>query len=327
MMTAIESANDLLATQIWHLDYATGEARKITNDLNNYRLISLSADGKSLLSVQEDQTSNIWIAPGGDAATAVQIKSVSGKTDGRDGVDWLSDDKLVYHSVVGGSDGIWSVDSDGKNRKQLTAAGKAGYFPSVSTDGRFIVFVVERGGMRGIWRMDPDGSNAKQIIDGRGIGNNPVASAEFIIYRSNDGLWKVSIAGGEPQQISKEDLNRCAISPDGKYIAGQLGREGESGTKFGVIAVDGGTPLLTFDAKLSLPARIRWSADGRAVTYVSQENAASDIWSQPVDGGEPKKLTNFQADHIFSFSWSRTNKLAISHGTSTSDVVLIRNVK
>jgi len=76
-----------------------------------------------------------------------------------------------------------------------------------------------------------------------------------------------------------------------------------------------------------MPARIRWAPDGRAVTYLSAQNGISDIWSQPIDGGKPKRLTNFKADTIFSFDWSRDNKLVISHGISASDVVLIRNAK
>ncbi len=78
---------------------------------------------------------------------------------------------------------------------------------------------------------------------------------------------------------------------------------------------------------LTLPARMRWTPDGRAVTYIGRQDGQADIWSQPIDGGEPKRITNFKADDIFSFDWSRDNKLAISHGTSESDVVLIRNAK
>lgn len=78
---------------------------------------------------------------------------------------------------------------------------------------------------------------------------------------------------------------------------------------------------------MALPAHIRLTPDGRAVTYVSVVDRLADIWSQPIAGGEPKKITNFRADEIFSLSWSPTNNLAISHGTSTSDVVLIRNVE
>jgi len=79
---------------------------------------------------------------------------------------------------------------------------------------------------------------------------------------------------------------------------------------------------------MALPAHVRLTPDGRAVTCVSVVDGLADIWSQPIaGGGEPKKITNFRADEIFSFSWSPTNNLAISHGTSTSDVVLIRNVE
>jgi Tol biopolymer transport system component len=82
-----------------------------------------------------------------------------------------------------------------------------------------------------------------------------------------------------------------------------------------------------FDVKFELPARIKWAPDGRSVTYVSREAGIRDIWSQPIDGSAPKRITNFNADQIFAFDWSRDNKLVISYGTSTSDVVLIRNSK
>src|SRR5688500_15460841 len=94
-----------------------------------------------------------------------------------------------------------------------------------------------------------------------------------------------------------------------------------------VLPIEGGTQAKVFEAKIAFPARIRWAPDGRAVTYVRRPEGLADIWSQPLDGGEPKRLTNFKADAIFSFDWSRDNKLVISHAVSASDVVLIRNAK
>ena len=92
-----------------------------------------------------------------------------------------------------------------------------------------------------------------------------------------------------------------------------------------VLPIDGASPAKIFDVEFQLPARMRWTPDGRAVSYIARQNGLADIWSQPIDGSEPKRLTNFKADDIFSFDWSRDNKLVISHGTSTSDVVLMRN--
>jgi len=50
----------------------------------------------------------------------------------------------------------------------------------------------------------------------------------------------------------------------------------------------------------------------------------SNIWLQPVDGEEPRQLTDYKTDFIFSFDWSRDGKqLALSRGTEDRDVILI----
>jgi len=49
---------------------------------------------------------------------------------------------------------------------------------------------------------------------------------------------------------------------------------------------------------------------------------------QPFDGGAPKQLTNFTSDRIFWFDFSRDGKqVALSRGTQTSDVILIRDFR
>jgi Tol biopolymer transport system component len=324
LISAAEKASDFHAQQIWYLPYPSGEARKITNDLNNYGSIRLNADSSILVTIQEDKAANIWVAPNGDASRATQLSSVSSKLDGFDGVTWTPDSKIVYHSMAGGKEGIWIMEADGKNRRQLTTGETVDFNPSVSADGRYVVFTSERTGAPGIWRMDIDGGNPKQLVSN---GSNWTATAaEWVVYGLENSLWKVPIDGGEPVQIGGENMVRCAVSPDGKLVACSLENPG-SPAKLAVISIEGGAPVKVFDAQIALPARIRWMPDGRVLTYVSSRDGAVDIWSQPIDGGEPKKLTDFKANRIFSFDWSRDNKLVISHGTSTSDVVLIRNAK
>jgi Tol biopolymer transport system component len=78
----------------------------------------------------------------------------------------------------------------------------------------------------------------------------------------------------------------------------------------------------------TLSSHFQWSTDGLALTYVDTQKGASNIWSQPLSGGPPKKLTDFRSDQIFSFAWSPDGKqLALARGTETSDVVLIRDFK
>ena len=62
--------------------------------------------------------------------------------------------------------------------------------------------------------------------------------------------------------------------------------------------------------------------------YIDTINGISNIWSLPIDGSAPKQLTNFKTDQIFWFDFSHDGKqLALSRGTQTSDVILIRDFK
>jgi Tol biopolymer transport system component len=323
LMTAAEKASDSQSRQIWHLSYPGGEARKITNDLNGYISISLNADSSVLVTVQQNQAMDIWVAPDGDASRATQFKSVSSNMDGLDSVRWTPDGKIVFNSMAGGRDGIWIMEADGKNRKQLTTSETVDYNPSVTMDGRHVVFVSERTGAPTIWVMDIEGSNQRNL----GVtGFNPQAGDGWVVYPNRQSLWKSQIGGGEPVQLSEQQLIRCAVSQDGKMVACSLEEPG-SPIRLAVLPIDGSSPAKIFDVKFDLPARMRWTPDGRAVTYIGRQEGFDDIWSQPTDGGEPKKITNFRADEIFSFDWSPDNRLVISHGTSTSDVVLITNAK
>ena len=325
VITAAAAATEYRSRQLWYVPYPGGEPRKITNDLNDYTSISLTADSSALVSVQEDIAASIWVAPDGDAARATELKSVSGKLDGYEGVVWTPDNRILYTSMASGNEDIWIMDADGKNRKQLTTSENPDFWPSVSVDGRYIVFTSERGRARKAWMMDIDGNNPRELF----VGNNPLGAGDWIIVGTNNGLTKIPVNGGDHVQIDSRGQQRmrsCVVSPDAKRIACQTDNLGEP-AKLAVLEIDGTAPAQVFNVKLDLPGRIRWARDGRAITFVSRKDGERDIWSQPIDGGEPKRLTNFKSDQIFAFDWSADNLLVISHGKADSDVVLIRNTK
>ncbi len=73
---------------------------------------------------------------------------------------------------------------------------------------------------------------------------------------------------------------------------------------------------------------LRWTPDGRSILYVADRNGASNVWSQPADGGAPKQLTDFKTDLIWTFDLSPDGKqLVMSRGRNVDDVVLISNAK
>ena len=75
----------------------------------------------------------------------------------------------------------------------------------------------------------------------------------------------------------------------------------------------------------SVGRQLRWPADGQTVTYFLQKGAAVNLWSQSLDGGPPRQITNFP-DAIVAYDWSPDGKqLALTRSTQSRDVVLITN--
>ena len=267
-----------------------------------------------LVTVQADRDTNIWVAPNGDVGRATQLTSVSSELDGSIGVAWTPDGKIVYYSMTAGKEGIWIMEADGKNRKQLTTGETVDFFPSVSPDGRYIVFASDRTGQRNIWRMDIDGSNPKRLTD---RGNYPQATAEWVVYSVGRGtrLWKVPIDGGEPEQLG-ENMSWSAVSPDGKLIACVLNKTGQVfGNDLAVLPIEGGAPVKVFDANLRPPG-VFVGPGRRAVTYLRSRRYFRPGVSLTK---RTKKLTTASRCHISSIV-TLTNSSSL---TALHNVVLI----
>jgi Tol biopolymer transport system component len=108
LVTAEESA--AAPVQVWHIALKTGSATRITNDLNNYSDLTMTADSSKLAAVQVDAVSNIWVAPEADASRARQIGSEVGWIQE---AAWTPDGRIVYRSNAGGSADIWVMNADG----------------------------------------------------------------------------------------------------------------------------------------------------------------------------------------------------------------------
>lgn len=323
-MIATAADESVSPIQLWYISYPGGEAQRITKDSNDYRDISLTSDSDSLVSVQSNRLTSIWLAPNGDASRATRIASGVGWTYG---LAWTPDNKIIYSTVASGKLDIWSMLADGTAKTQLTIDAGSNYHPAVSRDGRYIFFSSTRTGPFNIWRMDADGSNPKQLTSG-GSDSNPYPSPDgrWVVYQSGGTkptLWKVPVEGGQPQQLSYTTSSTPVVSPDGQLIACRHWDEVSNTLKIAIIPFAGGRAINTYDIPILLRQRIRWTPDGRALLYIDTRAGISNIWRQAIDGGPPTQMTDFKADQVFSYDWSYDNKhLACERGVETNDVVL-----
>jgi Tol biopolymer transport system component len=137
------------------------------------------------------------------------------------------------------------------------------------------------------------------------------------------------VQGGKATEVaSMPGGGGGTISPDGKRVAYNF----QEGTpvpqpKLAIVRAEGGSPLKVFVTP-SGSREMRWSPDGRGLQYLLTRHGATNVWEQPLAGGEPRQITKFTSGLIFGFAWSRDGKqLFLAKGNQTSDVVLISNFK
>jgi Tol biopolymer transport system component len=317
--------------QLWILALPEGSLRKITSDLNNYRQLAVSADGRNLATSYKQLDSSIWIAPIDRPSDAKQIVINAGRMDGFGGLTWLPGNRLLF---VGSEPQkqIWCMDFDGNHRQQLTYLKDDALDPSVTKDGSNILFTFENG----VWRMGVDGSEPRQIVETKTSRSLAAISPDgaWFVYQDTAGLLRRSILGGDPTLIDPAgDLP--AVSRDGRKIAFEHWGD-DKDLQLGVVAADSTGPprFLPFLPKTEeqVPTMgnqpIQWTPSGDAITYVRTIGGVSNLWSQPVTGGPPKQITRFTSGYIWRHAWSMDGKyLALARGTFSKDAVLFSDLR
>jgi eukaryotic-like serine/threonine-protein kinase len=327
VLVAVGSVKDSRA-QIWQIPYPAGEPRRFTNDLSNYSpYLDLTRDGRTLATLDNTQISNIWIAPAGKAAQATQI-TTGGVADlavapGPNG-------KLLVRSRGGEVD---LINSDGSQRTTIMPQAR-NFAAIVNCGDRYIIFDSYDGTNSALWRTDADGSNPIRLV-ADSVGEEDCSpDGKWLIYDTNTSvgtvLYRMPIEGGASTEIGKATGGGGSprISPDGKFVAYDV-QEGDPvpQKRFVVSPAEGGARTHDFVAPSGSSAS-QWSPDGKALQYLLTRKGATNVWEQPLAGGEPHPVTDFTSGQIFDFAWSRDGKqLLLAKGTVTRDVVLISNFR
>jgi Tol biopolymer transport system component len=149
-------------------------------------------------------------------------------------------------------------------------------------------------------------------------------------------MWKTSSGSRQPIKLDP-NVGYTSISPDGRWIAFQTWGENGKGYRIKIVASDGnGSPrFLPFPNESQIPESvgmgdlpIRWTADGKSITYVRTQHGASNIWVQPIDGSPAKQLTTFTSMYIWRHAWSSDGKwLVMARGNFSRDAVMLTDVR
>ena len=321
----VMAASDRLgANQLWRISYPAGAAVQITNDESkNYLGVSVTADF-AVVTVQRDSQASIRVAEEGDARRIRQV--TAGKYDGRHGLAWTRDGRIVYHSLESGNEDLWIMNADGTGRRQLTVDAGVNERPSMSGDGRYVVFASNRTGSFAIWRMELAGGGERALTRGQDDAS-PVVTPDnrWVVYSSvasgTPTLWKVPLEGGEPVQLTTLTSMDPVVSPDSASVAFRLRDDPDTDGKLAVLRLSDGRIMTTFAPPPHGPEPHprQWTADG--ITFGRGSADGSNIWIQPLDGGPPRQLMHFASERILRYEWSPERKsLLYAHGTVNNDL-------
>ncbi len=306
--------------------YPDGAATKIYSDLNDYSAASLTADSKTLLAVQRQDQLNVHaMSLFGERVSRQLTFGTSGRA-GVEGITTTPYGSIIYSSEDGTTRDLWIMNTDGTGQRRLTFDEPMEANATISPDGRSIVYGVAS---LGIWRIDLDGGNRRQLTK---YGMFPVYSTdgEWVFYTlPRDGwkMWKVAATGGEPIPVTDHPGIQPAVSPDGKLIAYMSIKSMVEPRQYQlqVMPVQGGEPIMIFQALPLSLFDVQWLQDGKAIAYKANENGVEKIVSQPLDGGPPQVLfaTKSESEGIAGWGFSRDGReLYYSTGPLNHNVVM-----
>jgi serine/threonine protein kinase/Tol biopolymer transport system component len=328
--------------QLWEALYPSGQLRQITNDLNNYSVPGVIADGSELVAGQTLLRGGLWLAPVSNPDSARQITPGTSHWDGI-GVTWSGNDQIVYSYLAGSNVRMAGLEISSAQPVDFHLPGEGQFSPAACGSGA-IVYVQTVKQLFSVWRTELTGGAATELDPGPSSGD-PVCTPDgkLVIYGRPEGsenrLMRLPVTGGTPQKLNDLNLQWPAVSPDGRQIAALYFTDPTAVVpKLALIPVEGGQPTTVFDMPKDFDTphccgrRIAWTKDGRSIIFPVFRGGVSNLWEQPLGGAQakpasPRQLTHFTANDVGNFALSPDGKqIVFRRDTVTNDIVLISHL-
>ena len=321
-------------SQIKFQPYPSGALQNVTNDLNEYQDVTITADGKALATVQKQKSSGVYLgaAPAKWPAEINVAPSpvTTGQAEG-DWLEWSADGKLFFDDADFHS---FKMNPDGSSRARVPDRDTSSEY-AVSCGPDALVFALLRENKLNLFRYSVSSRETKQMTFERDA-EWPVCTndGKMLYYFDNlegPSLKRVSTTGGSPEVVAANSANGAALSPDETRIAFFQFSGTGSAHKVQIVVqnVNGGNQI--FLPSNEVVRGPRWAPDGRALVLDKKTGAGSNLFYQPLDGSKPTQLTHFNTEPLWISAYALSpdrKQCAITRArVNDSDLVMFSNFR
>ncbi len=306
------------------LSYPSGDLRQITNGLNDFWGISLTADGKTIASTQIRYNESF-----GELSLADPTHVQEHQSGGRWVFTWLDNDRILESDSWRGL----SVIDLRKGEATALNVAKGRWFVSPSPCGPDTLVV--SGGFSdksgsSVYRMRPDGSGLTQLTKGPHDGSPRCTSdGKWLFFFANEGetgtVMRQGLQGGAAAQMAIPPSFWYDLSPSGDLLV--YITPGAAHSQAHIVSADSFHEIKSFPLPILYNQVVVFSSDNKSVFYAAVTGLDTTIWRQPVDANPPVKVANIPGKYVNFLKLSPDGqRLGLSLLAPTSEAVLLRDV-
>ena len=316
--------------QIGIVGLSGGDFHSVTNDVNAYSQLAISADGKTLATVLTNVDSSLayYKAGGGAMISSTPLRITPNS------LAWADEDHLL---LIARGTGISKVQRAAGTLQPIdTGDIDPGIYIDICRNGTVLFTGIPKGGGETrLFRMNGDGSGITQLTN-TGIARIPFCSPDsqraYFTLRNRAGsssstFWSVPLSGGPPRRELNglSDASYFVLSPDGNLA--MTGDFYQDQVVASVVDVNTSKVLHQLRLNMSALGMVSFSPDGKAIVRKVNSNGGYALQYQPIDGSATRLLVGPTPEDLTAFKWSPSgNLLGALQLRSSSDVVLIKDL-
>jgi Tol biopolymer transport system component len=302
-------ATSSLSQQIFLVTYPKGEWRRVTNDMNTYWGVTVSAGDEAIAATRGNRLENLFVVDI-ETGQSRQITSITNPEHSPWFVDVTPEGDVVFSAARGDNTRLYHLDpASGDTRRIPTGAGMV---TAVDASARGVIPFVRFDGEAGghIFRVNADGSELRQLTSGSGerlFDGTDTGLVAFSYVDSTNGVWVVPTGGGEPRLISaRANTSFGLFSPDGSRLvtiefekrADDLIRE-----VYRISSTTDGETIAVVRPPQQYQG-VAFAANNDWLSFVDRADPARNLYRLRIGEDTPQQVTRFTEGRMLRYRWS-----------------------